>query len=445
VEVSPVAAAGLAPPRGGAGTVDTQPVPARRSVWPFVAIGAGLLLLALAVLFGPGLFASRAGGTGGGSPTPAPATAGATPDVAATLSAAPVVVPPASPPATTAPTAAVPTATPAAPATPTTVGLLATTEQGAVGAVRFADGQKVVDQLQITATLSTLPERPVGKGLFAWMQDSASGTTVNLGRVVPDDAGLWSLAYNDPEQANLSGRFDGFLVTYEALETDPTTPSSEVVLRGQLPVQALVHIRHLLFSYPDTPQQVGLEVGLRAQVAALAQHAQLLDDAQKAGSLAKVKLEAEQIANLIEGNQGPDFGDLNKDGKVDNAGDGFGLLVGGSQPGYIQDAKDHAELSATAPDATENVKQHAAGVIATADNVQARVTTIRDQALAMLKATTIADARPLVATTVKLAGEALNGVPTADGKVLPVANSGGALTGYDEALLMATMPIQVVK
>jgi hypothetical protein len=277
------------------------------------------------------------------------------------------------------------------------------------------------------------------------MQDSASGTTVNLGRVVPDDAGLWSLAYNDPEQANLSGRFDGFLVTYEALETDPTTPSSEVVLRGQLPVQALVHIRHLLFSYPDTPQQVGLEVGLRAQVAALAQHAQLLDDAQKAGSLAKVKLEAEQIANLIEGNQGPDFGDLNKDGKVDNAGDGFGLLVGGSQPGYIQDAKDHAELSATAPDATANVKQHAAGVIATADNVQARVTTIRDQALAMLKATTIADARPLVATTVKLAGEALNGVPTADGKVLPVANSGGALTGYDEALLMATMPIQVVK
>jgi len=137
--------------------------------------------------------------------------------------------------------------------------------------------------------------------------------------------------------------------------------------------------------------------------------------------------------------------DLNKDGKVDNAGDGFGLLVGGSQPGYIQDAKDHAELSATAPDATENIKQHAAGVIATADNVQARVTTIRDQALAMLRTPTIAEARPLVATAVKLAGEALNGVPTADGKVLPVANSGGALTRYDEALLMATMPIQVVK
>jgi hypothetical protein len=63
----------------------------------------------------------------------------------------------------------------------------------------------------------------------------------------------------------------------------------------------------------------------------------------------------------------------------------------------------------------------------------------------MLKTPTIAEVRPLVATTVKLASEALNGVPGADGKVLPVAGSGGALTGYNEALLMATMPIQVVK
>jgi hypothetical protein len=46
---------------------------------------------------------------------------------------------------------------------------------------------------------------------------------------------------------------------------------------------------------------------------------------------------------------------------------------------------------------------------------------------------------------VKLAGEALNGVPTANGQVLPVADSGGAHTGYNEALLMAVMPIQVVK
>src|SRR6266567_4485741 len=93
---------------------------------------------------------------------------------------------------------------------------------------------------------------------------------------------------------------------------DASVPSADIALSGKLPPQALVHIRHLLVSFPAAPNKIGLEVGLRSQVDLVHQHAQFMSDAQASGDLATVKLHAEHLVNIIEGAKGADYGDLNK-------------------------------------------------------------------------------------------------------------------------------------
>jgi hypothetical protein len=464
----PVAPVPPAPSAAPSGAQNLRPVAQRRSPVPFVAVGAGVLLLILAAIFGPGLLAGRSGN--GGSPTPAataPATAAAAPSAtsglplgAVTGSETPGVASPtpaqgAGEPtvATTEPPSAIPA--PAAPTEaatavmdmPTPAAIPPTTNEGAVGVVRFTDdGQHVVDQVVVSITLSTLSAPPAGQGRVAWLVNSTTGASLNLGRVTPNAQGAWTQTYTDTQQANLLASYDGFLVTNEALDTTPFAPSSDIVLRGQLPVQALVHIAHLLVSYPDTPNQVALEVGLRAQVDALITHAQQLSTAQATSNLANVKREAEAIANLIAGAKAPGFGDLDKDGLIQTAGDGFGLLQNSPQDGYLLGVKDHAELSAAAADATDNVKQHASGVAITTDNVQVWATQILDKARAIISADNPTVTRPLVADILGLAtyieqGQAIG----TDGNIRPVKGSGGAITSYQEALGMAAIPIQPAK
>ncbi|HEX6608900.1 MAG TPA: hypothetical protein VF276_18515, partial [Chloroflexia bacterium] len=463
--VVPPAPPPAAPPREAAGAPALQPV-TRRNPVPFIAVGAGvLLLLILAAVFGPGLLGARTGGAG--SPTPAataPPTAASLPSatsglpVGAVASATPAQVAGGEPtlaptePATTAPTTAPPspvpaTAAPTAMEMPTPAAIPPTTSQGAVGGLRFTDnGQHVVDQAVVTLTLDTLPAPPAGQGRVAGLVSSATGANLNLGRITPDAKGAATLTFTDTQGANLLAGYDGFVVTNEALEGTPFAPSSDVVLHGQLPVQAMVHISHLLVSYPDTPGQVGLEVGLRAQVNALVDHAQQLSGAQATGNLATVKQEAEAIANLIEGSKAPNYGDLNKDGQITDPGDGFGFLQNGTHDGYLLGVKDHAELSAAAPDATDTVKQHAEGVAITTDNVRDWVTQIRDKARAIIAAPNTTATRQLASDILDLATAVEQGRSIGtDGNIQPVKGSGGAITSYQEALHMADMPIQPAK
>ena len=156
-----------------------------------------------------------------------------------------------------------------------------------------------------------------------------------------------------------------------------------------------------------------------------------------------MKLHAEHLVNLIEGSQGAHYGDLNKDGQITNPGDGYGLLPNGSQLGYLQGAKDHAELSAAAPDATADIKLHAGHVAITVDNVTGWVTPIRDHALAVINAPDLNTTAPLARDILTLAQQSFNGVDLqGDGQILPIPGSGGALTSYQHAQLMAAIPLQ---
>ncbi|HKP53926.1 MAG TPA: plastocyanin/azurin family copper-binding protein [Chloroflexia bacterium] len=310
----------------------------------------------------------------------------------------------------------------------------------AAGSVRFKDDAQKTDQAIIA--IGSLPERPAGKAQYAWLVNGSTGASASLGRITPDASGGLKINFSTPGKENLLALYDAFKVTNEELEVTPAVPSSDMVLSGQLPPKALVHIRHLLVSFDATPNKIGLEVGLLAEVDKVNEHAKLMRDTQAAGNLAGVKLHAEHLVNIIEGAKGPNFGDLNKDGKSTNPGDGWGLLQNGDQLGYLQGSKDHAELAATTADATDDIKLHAGHVGITVDNVSGWVTSIRDKALEALKAGDTAASAPIVAEIVKLGNQALNGVDlSGEGQILPVPGSGGALTSYQHAQLMAAIPV----
>jgi serine/threonine-protein kinase len=362
-------------------------------------------------------------------PPPPPATDTAVPPPPATDTA----VPPPPPPTDTA----APPPPSATPVPPTPV-----VERAVVGTVHFREGDQHQVMAGITGTMQ-LPTPPAGKAYRAWLVNSASGASMSLGPLTPDAQGNASFKVTAAGNTNLLALYDTFVVSSEALGTNPTTPSAEVVVSGREPPQALVPIRRLLVRAPDAPNQTALAVGLYTQVGALYHSNALMNKSYGAGDLAGLKAQAEAIVNLIEGANGPHFGDLDKNGTVANAGDGYGLLENGTQQGYLTGTRDQAAQAAAAPDATDSIKQHAQNVAVTVQNVQDWVTPIRDNALALLAAADLKAAGPLAGEIQRLADLAYNGVGLdADGQPVPKPGSGGALTCYQEAQLLAAMAVR---
>ena len=317
-----------------------------------------------------------------------------------------------------------------------------TTTAPTVATLNFRDDVQLTDQAILN--IPALAAAPAGRAYFGWLVNSTNNAAVGMGQLTPDANGSVSLRFRAPQNANLLATYDTVLVTTETLDPTPSLPSSSVAYRGQLPSKALIHIRHLLVSFPDTPEKIGLEVGMRGQLQILRRHAEFLHDAEVGKDFAAVKLHAEHIVNLIEGTEGANYGDLNKDGQISNPGDGFGLIKNGTHVGYLDGSKTHAALAAAAPDATADIKLHAGHVGITVDTVSSWMTTIRDRALAITKASDIGSTTGAANEVLVLANQALNGVDLkGDGLILPIPGSGGGLTSYQHAQLMAAISISL--
>ena len=279
----------------------------------------------------------------------------------------------------------------------------------------------------------------------AWLSGPAGD--LFLGTLGTQDTGAQShthsLTFAAPDHANLLAGFDHVAVGRTSRAAAEAAPPTTPVLAGALPAQALVHVRHVLVGIGSTPAGVGFALGLRQETDKVLQHAQFLQDAVDEGNLANVHFHAEHLVNIIEGSQGEHFGDLDGNGRIDNPGDGFGLLEGGDQPGYVKGMQDHAALAAAAPDATDAIKVHAGHVQIAGDNTRQRLSQIRDRALQIATVRRAADAREDVQRVLALAQQTIVGVDlNGDEIVSPVPGEGGVLTAYQHAQLMAGIPLE---
>jgi plastocyanin len=308
----------------------------------------------------------------------------------------------------------------------------------AKGLLTWRDDTLSNDSLLIST--EDLPSLSGGQVYAAWL--GGKDSSIFLGTLAPGSAGTQVLTFAASDQANLLGDFDRLTVSRVA-PTDTGQPSANAVLAGGLPAQALVHVRHVLVGIPATPNGAGFVLGLREQTDEMLRHAQFLKEAQDEGNLANEKLHAEHLVNLIEGQQGEHYGDLNGNGKIDNPGDGFGVLQNGAQDGYAKGMRDHAELAAKTADATEEIKLHAGHVHIAGDNTQVRTGEIRDRALGLLEARSVADTRSDVQKVLALAQQTIAGLDiNGDEQVAPIPGEGGVAVAYQHAQLMAGIPLR---
>jgi serine/threonine protein kinase len=306
------------------------------------------------------------------------------------------------------------------------------------GVLRFQDGTAPADQ--VTLSTSSLPLPAAGSQYEAWLIEDGGEQRVSLGLIQFDADGRGSLTFVDPQGRNLLGMYHGVEITEEPGQDNNPIPSNIVISSATLPPGGFMHVRHLLYSFDATPNQVGFVHGLSANTRLLQQIAGLMLDSYQAGNEALVRSQAEGMVNVIVGGQSPDHQDWDNNGTLNDPSDGFGLLLNGDNEGYIQGTFTHANLSLSSPDATENMLIHGEHVKIAATNIAKWTPTLRDQLILIHQTPFGPEMEGMIRNAVALANQIQNGFDVnGNENIEPIADEGGAATAYDHAYYMADL------
>ena len=324
---------------------------------------------------------------------------------------------------------------------PATSEVVAPILEEPVGLLRFQDGTAHADQVTLTTSGMVLP--PEGSQYQAWLLEDDGEQRLSIGVINFSQDNTGSLTYVDPTGRNLIGIYHGLEITVEPNPDNSPNPSNKIAFSIILPRGGYTHVRHLLFSFSGTPNQIGFIQGLDTDTKLLNDTANDMLTAFQAGNEADTRLQAEKMLNSIVGIQSPERTDWNEDGNIDDASDGYGLLLNGENLGYIQGAFTHANLSITSADATENMLIHGEHVKIATTNLADWTPQLHDLLIAILTAPKgSGDLEGLVRQSVALAGQIRNGIDiNGNENIEPIPGEGGAITAYQHAYYMADMTI----
>jgi len=300
------------------------------------------------------------------------------------------------------------------------------------GQVTFFDSQNGVGNTgALKIQISGLQAPPAGSQYDAWLVNDTNERVIPLGTLVAK-SGQFSLNFagsvQNGQPTNLLGAANRLEITQE--QGNVTLPTGKPILAGIFPPLAFVHIKHLLFSFPTTPHNIGLLVGVLNQTQLLNEQAVLLQAAVANHNTNAIPCIVQSMIDIIEGTQGAHYQPLAAtctNQNINAIGDGFGLL---GTNAYIQTASQHASLAATQTDSTDNIRLHAGHVEIAMSNLTTWVTTIDQDALNLLNTPSNA---AKVQEIVTLANQAFNG-DSASGQA-------GAATAYLQGQMMATLPL----
>ena len=343
------------------------------------------------------------------------------------------------------PPPAAPTETASALGAPTAISTAETPQAVApavepIGLLRFQDATARADQ--VTLTTAGMPLPPDGSQYEAWLIQDDGEQRISIGIIQFDSVNKGTLAYVDSQGTNLIGLYHALEITVEPNPDNNPIPSNDIAFSAVLPRAGYSHVRHLLASFSGNPNGIGFIDGLDVLTKSINESAEAMLAAFEAGDEVAVRSRAEQMLNVIVGNQSPDHKDWNGDGTVDNQSDGFGLLLNGDNEGYIQGTFTHANLSGTSADATENMLVHGEHVKIAAQNVGEWTPQLRDTLISILQTPAGADMEALVRQAVAFANQIRNGIDlNGDENIEPIPGEGGAMTAYQHAYYMADILI----
>jgi hypothetical protein len=247
---------------------------------------------------------------------------------------------------------------------------------------------------------------------------------------------------------DLLGIGDRVEVTLE--QGSVTIPVGHVVLSGAFPPKAFVHIRHLLVSFPTTPGNIGLLVGVLNETQKLNAQAALLQNAAAGNDSVGVRCAAQSLLDIIEGKEGAHYRQLGAECAakgISIQGDGFGLLgpvragstYSSADASYLDNATAHASLAATQTDTTDTIRTHAGHVETALSNIKGWVTNVQQDAIELLRSPQNTAKVGEIAT---LADHAYHGVSMGGDQLpQPVVGQAGAQTAYEHGQFMATLSL----
>ncbi|HET7145492.1 MAG TPA: hypothetical protein VFI68_15845, partial [Anaerolineales bacterium] len=227
----------------------------------------------------------------------------------------------------------------------------------------------------------------------------------------------------------------------------PNESSGSIAASSVFPPFALVHVRHLLVSFPGAPEQIALAQGLWGVVDNIDNNTHDLQNAFSKGDETLIRKKTEEIINAIVGSAKTiQYLDWNEDGKIDDTSDGFGLLQNGdpgyTDQGYITQTKSHAKFAAQAPDATENIKAQNADVAICLDNMSGWAEQLLQKALRLQEMPLGPDMKVLIEEMITLSNQITSGTDSNGNKLIePITSEGGATTAYEHIYKMAEMPL----
>jgi len=334
------------------------------------------------------------------------------------------------------------TSTTAPAATPSVMDMSAVPLPGfdSFGALRFQDVSAILDGVSVG--VSGLPLPAAGTQYEVWLVGSGGETRRSLGVLALDVSGSGAITFVDGQSRNLLASYDHMEITLEPSPDSSPNPSDIVVYSSSMVPESLMHVRHVLVSISNTPNQIGLIHGLLNNGTLVEQAAHEMLSAYDAGDEKTMRLKAETVLNIIVGSQSKQYGDADGDGVVTDPSDGYGLLLNGESPGYIEGVISHTQYAMAAIGAPDDVLLHGGHVIISAQNVEGWVVQLRDLAVSILNKPFNASLRQSVAEAVALADQCINGIDL-DGneRVDPLPGEGGILTAYQHAYYMADLTI----
>lgn len=246
-------------------------------------------------------------------------------------------------------------------------------------------------------TLEQIEEAPNGEHYELWMQ-ADDGAQIRLGEF---DVDAGSVTYTGSIDEDLLGEYNSALISLVPDDAAEETIET-IVLSSTLPSAFLTLSRQLLTR--GEAGEAALFAELETQIAIAAEHSDFMVDALILDDMPEVRRHAEHVVNILDGETGDFFGDINRDGQAQNPGNGVGVRV------YLEEAQTIAlEVGATNP-STANFDEQSAQLVALLEENHPLVAQARDHALSIFgisdELELLEAARSLVQTMARLtAGE----------------------------------------
>jgi len=288
----------------------------------------------------------------------------------------------------------------------------------------------------------------------SWLVSDDGQKYRDIGAITFDASDTGQLVFTAPDRQNLLRGYNQVEITLERDNVSISKPTGEPLYSSIFPPQALVHVRHVVVSFPGTPNQEALMQGLYYYSGSyvnisingdleIVPNFDYLVKAFDEGDEATVRKRTEEVINLIVGDQSDLYKDYDQDGKIDNNdGDGYGSLQNGDRLGYIQTTALHAKYAAESPDSTANIRRYSADMQICIQNMDGWTKEMLPLALQLNDMPFGPEMKPIIDQLSVLGNNLVNGVDAdSDGIIDPVPGECGASLAYEDGWYFADFPI----